>query len=516
MTQNHPVPTRKRSRVSERARLQAEAWSSPAQDEAQPSVPQEADYSAYYRREGVEQDAMDEPAYAAPVTLNPYFGTQNRAAAQEETPQVYGAAHAYQPLSASWVDDEQLDADEGYHVREDVMPPKRQKRSSGRIVLLVVSLLALVGGAAVLLREPMMAWLQQKEILPSVTDEPFAAIVTPQPVKAYDVARSADISDTTAQAIAELAGDTAMEAYIVTDEHIVTRNLRADGTYDFYLFTADRGRLLCYFEGLEASDMLAQADGTFFVEQAPYLIAPSGAALIGTADVERRLGESVRLQPMYHGWAVARGVGEGGANYIDQSGQVLSALWFCRTFPFTGDYTLAYADTGATAEASQRYLLYVVGADGTTSRWLATPDWQDVIGVVCGMAYMRGGALYRLPDTSAPLLHTAHVDAYPDCDALVVQDRENGKYGLLVHGEQHYDFEYDRIAPVESDMPWQQGTLQGEGGRLVVHTVQSPYPQVLSHAFVLEKDGQCEYVALSTESPYAIRLQDVLGTEGMQ
>ena len=33
------------------------------------------------------------------------------------------------------------------------------------------------------------------------------------------------------------------------------------------------------------------------------------------------------------------------------------------------------------------------------------------------------------------------------------------------------------------------------------------YPQPLSHSFVLERDGQSEYVALSTQSCYPIRLE---------
>ena len=116
--------------------------------------------------------------------------------------------------------------------------------------------------------------------------------------------------------------------------------------------------------------------------------------------------------------------------------------------------------------------------------------------------------MYLLPDTSAPLAVSPQVDAYLDCDTLVVRDAESGKYGLFVQGEQHYDYIYDSIRPVESDIQWAEKTLEGAGGTFTVHAVtNAAYPQPLSHSFVLERDGQCEYVALSTQSCYPIRLE---------
>ena len=42
---------------------------------------------------------------------------------------------------------------------------------------------------------------------------------------------------------------------------------------------------------------------------------------------------------------------------------------------------------------------------------------------------------------------------------------------------------------------------------MTVHAVSgASYPQPLSHSFVLERNGQREYVALSTESYYPIHL----------
>ena len=90
----------------------------------------------------------------------------------------------------------------------------------------------------------------------------------------------------------------------------------------------------------------------------------------------------------------------------------------------------------------------------------------------------------------------------------MVRDAESGKYGLFVKGEQHYDFIYDSIRPVESDIQWAEKTISGQGGSFTVHAVTgAAYPQPLSHSFVLERDGQSEYVALSTQSCYPIRLE---------
>ena len=142
------------------------------------------------------------------------------------------------------------------------------------------------------------------------------------------------------------------------------------------------------------------------------------------------------------------------------------------------------------------------------SRWLATPDMEDLVASACGMAYMNTGEMYRLPDTSAPLVTSPEVHAYLDCDAMVVRDPESGKYGLFVQGEQHYDFVYDSICPVASDITWAEKTLEGDGGTFTVHAVTgAAYPQPLSHSFVLEREGKSEYVALSTQSCYPIRLE---------
>jgi len=512
------TPSRRRSRMNrtERAEqmymVQADEYSTEipqwqAEPVDQPS--EEPDYAAYYSREGAEQEGEAEPAFAPPPSMQQY-AYQPQSWEQQETEDLYEANHVYRPRQATWAEDDREEAiaesELGYQVQEDFRPARRRKRHTLRNLLIVLLALAMLGGAAWLLREPLAQMLGITVFVVQPTETPVAAAVTPEPLQAYDAAPAAAMADTARSSIARLSGTLEMENYIITDQHIVTRNQRADGSYDFYLFTAE-GRLLCYFEGLDALDMIPQAFGGFYVQQAPWLVTAGGAALIRTADIEAAIHESVFLHPMYYGWAVVESETDGHANYVNASGQLMSTLWFSRTFAFTGEHTLAYVDTGSTAGADDRYLLYVIGEDGSMTRWLSAGDMEDVVAAVCGMAYMSDGSLYHLPDTSAPICQSPEITAYLDCDAMVVKDPVTGKYGLFVHGEQHYDYAYDAIRPLKSDLAWAEKTMGRADALLKLKAVSgADYPQPLSYSFVLEKDGKSEYVALSAASSYPIRL----------
>ena len=483
----------------------------PDADRAQEEQPS-YDYSAYYSREGAVQSDVDEPAFAAPVHLS-YQGYEEQPWPEETYTDEASYGNVYRPREVTWADEDReaaiAQSELGYQVHADAAPKRkrRKRRHTLRNLLIVLIVLALIGGAAWLFRDSIMSWLEQEEILPEVTETPVEVVVTPQPIKAYEEALPAQLAPSAVEAIRGLSGAMELDYAIVTDTHVAARHQREDGTYDFYLYTSPQGRLLCYFEGLGQWDMMPQEDGTFYVAQEPWLVSKNGSALIRTASIEAAIGEEVFLHPLFRGWAVVESREDGSANYVNLSGQMISTLWFSRTFPFTGDYTLAYVDTGSTADADDRYLLYVLGADGSMSRWLSTADMEDVVACVSSMAFMKNGDLYHLPSTAAPIANARRVEAYPDCDAVVVQDVQSGKYGLLVHGEQHYDYAYDSIRPVESDIVWAQKTLGGPNAALTVHAVSgAAYPQPLSYSFVLEKDGQKEYVALSAASSCPIRL----------
>lgn len=482
---------------------------SPAQEWAGYTPNEEPDYAAFYSREGADADEAVEPAFAPPPKMDQYHWEEENWADEEPEP-AYALNNVYQTRKASWVDDDVRDdaiaqSELGYQVQEEHEPPKKKKHTL-RNLLIIVLILALLGGGAWLFRDALSNMLGVSVFAPEPTEEPFVAFVTPEPIKAYSEAPRAALADHARTAISRLSGNVQMDTYLVSDSHIITRNQRSNGTYDFYLFTAE-GRLLCYFEGLDAQDMIPLEDGGFYVSQEPYLISSTGSALIRTRDLEKQLNEDLILHPLSNGWAIVKSAEDGSANYINLSGQTISTLWFSRTFPFTGSHTLAYVDTGAAEGSDSRYLLYVLDQEGSMSRWLATDDMTDVVAAACSMAYMNNGALYRLPDTSAPLLTTPEIHMYLDCAAMVVRDPASGKYGLFVNGEQHYDFVYDSITPVESDICWAEKTLSGAGGSITLHAVSGmAYPLPLSHSFVLQKEGASEYVALSTLSCCPIRL----------
>lgn len=495
------------------AAVQPEAKITDEADEPEPGP--QVDFSAYYRRD-VQPEEVAEPAFAPPPKMDAFLFEDDewREETQEAaTPQ----RNVYRPREATWANTARRTAlsPEGlaYQVREEktAKPKHQQKRHVLRNVLIAVLVLAVVGGTAYLLRDRLSGWMAELIGSPESSEEAFEPLVTPTPVRGYDASPAVQVADGARVAISQISGTVEMEIRAVTDLSVLTRSQRTDGSYDYYLFTAAEGRLLCYFEGLGPNDMFPQEGGGFYVRQQPYLVAPGGSALIRTAGIEDTIGESIRLYPVYNGWAVIEGLESGDVNYISTAGQLLSNLWFARSFPFTGQHSVAYVDTGVTADPEQRYLLYILGSDGTMSRWQACSDTDDVVAAICGMAYMATGELYHLPDTSAPMLSTDHIDAYVDCSALVIRDPQSGKYGLIVNGEQHYDFAYDSIRPVESDISWTETVLSGEGGTCTVHTVtDAAYPQPLSHYFVLERDGQTEYIALSATSTYPIVLEGEL------
>ena len=469
------------------------------------------DYTAYYSREGAEQDPQTQPAFAPPPSMQRYMtDAQLQDSAAQEDEYGYSASNVYRPRQVTWAEEERPETlDEsrmGYQVAEDHAPARRKKRHPARTLLSILLILVLLGGAAWMLRDTLAQMLGLDDLNAQPSDEPLTAMVTPVPVKPYEAAPAAVMGDNARRNIAQLSGTLEMENYLVTDQHIVTRNRRANGTYDFYLFTSE-GRLLCYFEGLGALDMMPQDFGGFYVNQEPWLVAANGSALVRTVSVEAAIGESVFLHPMYHGWAVVESETDGQANYVNADGQLLSTLWFSRTFPFTDSYTLAYVDTGSTASTEQRYLLYMLDENGGMTRWLAAADMDDVVACVGGIAYMSDGAFYRLPDTSAPAGTTPEMTAYVDCDAMVIKDPASGKYGLFVNGEQLYDFAYDSIKPLKSDLVWAECNTGSASARLAIKAVSgASEAHPLSCSFELEKNGKSEYVALSVTTSCPIRV----------
>lgn len=470
-----------------------------------------ANLSAYYRRAANVSAQEEEDPFsafdwtAAQPQLQEEDGSDGNPAA---------SVNVYRMQEASWAQEERQtmltgeDAD-GYQVKtEERQKPakrRRKKRLLKRTLLVLAAVLLLAAGAVLYLSQ------QKPQTVQTAADSVPFATPTPQPIKGYNAAPALTVSHRTNQAIEDISGPVEMATCAVTENNVLTRSMRADGLYDYYLFASD-GRLLGYFDALSANGMHPVSGGGFYVDMEPWLVDEEGHAMLPLEGLEASMGSPLTLRPPMNGWAGIR-TADGESNFINREGQLISRLWFCRSFPMTGSETVAYVDTGV-EDSQSRYTLYVIGGgeEGVSVKWQDGADDQQVVASALGMAYLQNGELYRLSDlledpAAAPLLTTPNVRFYTDCGAMVVQDPVSGKYALYVNGQQHYGFVYDSILPVESDIRWQGDILPGQAGQAMVLAVTgATYPQPLSHYFVLRQNGTEEYVALSAVSTCPVLL----------
>lgn len=535
---------RRRSRRAERAddvfrpengagvqEEQEESWAptaeAPASSEENLSAA-EPDWSAYYRRpaDTAEETETGEPeyAYAPPVRL-PFSGYgkyQNEQESQslsaeepegeEETDPFRPSATVYHPRLVSWNElDSEPEPEErrGYQVEAEEKKElsDRARRKKIRVGAIAACAVLALAGAGYAFRQPLAEWIGSLTGQTPEVSAPAVAVATPAPVRSYDAAVPVAVTSRAREAIGELCGGLELENVVVRDTSILSRCAREDGRYDYYLFSAADGRLLCYFEDLGPDDAFPMAGGGYYVRQSPWLIQEDGSAMLKLDDVETALGESVMPHPMMNGWALLEAESGDEWNYINAEGTLLSPLWLEKAWPMTGDDTLGLVDTGNLNDTETRYTLYVLGSDGSCERWRSEPTPDGVIVSACGMAYLDSGEVVRLSQPEEPFLQSDDVTLYPDCDAMVVRDPESGKYGLYVHGDRQYDFLYDEIMPAESDLQWRADQYQGSGGTAALRYVTgAAYPQPLSHYFRLAKDGEEQYVALSTASACPVEL----------
>ena len=328
-------------------------------------------------------------------------------------------------------------------------------------------------------------------------------------MRGFDAAPATELSQTARREISALAGTLDMQTEAVTEHSVLAQSPRADGLYDYYLFSSE-GRLLSYFEGLPQDGMVPVDGGGFYVKQAPYLVNADGSAMLNLTALENDLHTTLIPGQPLRGMCVVAGAEGTSFNYMSTEGTLLSRLWYSRAYPFTGANTAAYVDTGV--DGDERYMLYALSADGSMTKLWEAPDMSDVVASACGAMYLKSGELYWLGSPETPMLSTSAVVFYPDCDAMVIAgepDAETGarKYGLYVGGEQRYGFFYEDIQPVACEIEWAQKTYGSDAGNATVRVVTgAEYPQPLTHYFELTRDGQKEYVALSTVSSCPILL----------
>ncbi len=476
------------------------------------------DYSAYSRDGAAKSDAAAQPAYAPPKKLElrgSMYASMTGDSEPDEDDYAPAQANVYRPREATWAETARRSVlsmdDAGYSVRDE-MPqpvPKRRRRHTARNLIIVFSILAVLGGAGYLMRDKLGEVLGIESGAKNTPIPEFTAIVTPAPVKSHDAPPEIELNTKVSREIDAISGAVAMEKHAVTEQNVITSSLRNDGLYDYYLFSASDGRLLCYFDGLEKDGMFPIGEGCFYVRQSPYLIKNDGSALVRLDSLEASLNTKLIPSAPHNGWFILAYKNGASFNYMNSEGGLLSALWFSRAYPFTGERTAAYVDTGVNG-ADDRYVLYVLGADGSMTKWRECKDMSDVTVSACSVVYMKTGELMRLGETAETLLDTDSVFFYPDCGAIVARSPETGKFGLFVGGENHYDFIYDSIEPVAGDIVWTQRSYASDAGEAQVCAIEgTAYPRPLSYYFELQKDGQTEYVALSATGDEPILVDDL-------
>ena len=479
------------------------AKKAPAADKAPEANPERAalaaNLSAYYRR-AANVSAQED---TDPFTRLEWPADSSDATQPDDDPSAN--VNIYRMQEASWAQEERqtmLAGDDagGYQVKteERRLPGKRRRRKRllRRILIGLAAALVIVAALVMLLGQQEPESIQEQGgFTPVVT-------TTPQPIRGYDAAPAMAVSDKTGQAIDQISGPVDMATCAVTEGNVLTRSLRADGLYDYYLFSSN-GRLLAYFDKLPEGGMFPMKDGGFYVGLRPYLINSEGSALLPLENLEQTIGTTVTLRPMLNSWACVI-TADGKSNLINREGHLISRLWFSRSFPMTGMESAAYVDTGVEGSPT-RYALYLLDSKGAGNavKWRDAADDREVVACALGMIYLQNGDLYQISSlladpNAAPLCNTPNVRFYTDCGTVVVQDASSGKYALYVNGQQHYDFIYDSILPVESDVRWQADILPGGAGQAMVLAVTGAgYPQPLSHYFVLSRGSAEEYIALS-------------------
>ena len=390
---------------------------------------------------------------------------------------------------------------DGYQVRSERAPAAHGggRKRGWLTALIVVLVLLLIGCGAYIFRYQILDLVGQvfgEEVVWKIQPTP-APTQTAANVPSYVKSSMPEVKTRASQEIDAVSDGVDMETYTVTDRNVITRTENADGTFDYYLFAYDNGRLLGYYEGLE--EFIPCGNDIFYIAEDPYLITSRGFSLIDLDAFARSAGDAIILRPMINGWAMVSDAQETLFNYVGENGDLISDLWFAKAFPFTADTTLAYVDTGNVTDAGARYALYLLTQDGETKRLDYTASMDGVLESVCGMAFMENGDMCEQGEALTLVTQTDDVAAYVNCGALVVRDPDTQLYGLFADGVQQYPFAFDSIQPMASDLVWVEYT-NGYVSRYAVDGQTYPLPS--SYSFVLKSGDTQQIVSIAAVSEY--------------
>ena len=435
------------------------------------------------RRRGVAEQAED---HSLSMPDLPIVGSERMPTFQPRVAQ-------NQPSSAEQEQPRTL-LSHGYQVESE---RKQEKGKSGKGKWLWILLAAAAVTAVAVLGFALFSGNEElpPDTIPTATQVIAASQPSSPAVRSFVYSGMTEVSDEARQAISAISGSVVMENAFHTAANVVTRNQREDGLYDFYVFDS-QGRLLCYFDSLNKTDVFGGENGTIYARQKPYLLQSDGQPLIPAGQLRQIASGDYSLMPIHYGWSLIRRESDGLWNLVDTKGTPLAELWMKELFPFTGKYTLGCVDTGNTG-SEERYIWYIFGQDGSSTRWFAAGQEHAVSAVFCNLAFLSDGRMYDLGNVEKPLSLSARAVVYPDLDAAVLWG-ENGKCGMWIQGKLCYDYAYNSIEAVDGELRWDTVAAVAPGIGLRVYTLAAGNDKrPVSCTFVLNGDQGTEYASLS-------------------
>ena len=448
----------------------------------------------------------DTAGYGNPYPPKPQYGADRSSFISEEANERRRRQSRFEyPLQSQTPPPPPAAYDDGYQVHSE-QPPDRGdgRRGNGFLKFIIVLLvLALIGGGAYVFRYDIL------DLIGNVFGEEAVARFMPTPtptepapeVPAFVPSATLAQKSQAVKEIGAVTGGLDLNTSAVTEQNIVMANENQNGTFDYYLFDYDTGRLLGYYDGI--TSFIPCGKNVFYIDMAPYLVTSRGFPLADMESLVRSAGGDVTISPMINSWAIVQNTDGTMLNYVGEDGKLISSLWYAKAFPFTAETTLAYVDTGNISGTDNRYALYLLYRDGTAKRIHYVPDTDGYLESVCGMAFTLGGEMHTQDEALTLLMATDSVTAYVNCGALVVRDLATGLYGLFVDGVQQYPFDFDSIEPMASTLQWDET----QTGYITLRTVTGmAYPLPRSYNFVLRKGDSEQTVTIAAASAYPIIL----------
>ena len=189
--------------------------------------------------------------YGAPYSSQPQYGADRSAFISQEANEHKQRESRFEyPVQQRMQQQGDAPYDGGYQVHSEQPPDQGgSRRGNGWLKFLIVLLaLALVGGGAYVFRYDILTLVGNvfgEETVERFMPTPAPTEIVPD-VPAYVPSASLAMKSQAVKEIGAVAGNLDINAYAVTEQNIVMSSENQDGTFDYYLFAYDTGRLLGY------------------------------------------------------------------------------------------------------------------------------------------------------------------------------------------------------------------------------------------------------------------------------